>query len=516
MLQYVHYTHMESTVSENATVDVLICGAGATGLTLAIELARRNVSFRLIDKLEASFRGSRGKGIQPRTQEVFEDLGILDRAVAAGGLYPSARDYHSDGTSVITELTESTEPTPAEPYRMALMVPQFLTERVLRERLAELGHTVLFGRELVGFEQDLDGVTATLVGPNGQEELRGRYLVGADGGRSAVRGALGVAFPGQTLGVRAMVADVELTGLDRNAWHRFNGSDRENQLSICPLAGTTLFQVQAPIPNEGEADLSADGIGRLITERTGRSDVLVSSVSWASAYSMNARLADRYRVEKIFIAGDAAHVHPPTGGQGLNTSIQDAYNLGWKLAAVLGGASEALLNSYEQERRPVAADMLGLATRLLGEAQSGSVRRGRESYQLDIGYVGSSLTLEAPVRAAGLAAGARAPDAPLLGAGEQPTRLFEKLSGVHWTLIGYEAAWQDAPAPHAGVHVHRIGSGGDLKDMGGYFAQAYDVAAGSWILVRPDGYIAAIVEQSEIDTLFGFARQFGLMLERRT
>jgi 2-polyprenyl-6-methoxyphenol hydroxylase-like FAD-dependent oxidoreductase len=123
-------------------------------------------------------------------------------------------------------------------------------------------------------------------------------------------------------------------------------------------------------------------LSALVAQRTGRSDITIRSVSWASAFNMNARLADRYRDGRVFLAADAAHTHPPTGGQGLNTSVQDAYNLGGKLAAVLRGAPEALLDTYEQERRPIAAQMLGLATRLLDATKAGSLRRGREVHQL--------------------------------------------------------------------------------------------------------------------------------------
>jgi 2-polyprenyl-6-methoxyphenol hydroxylase-like FAD-dependent oxidoreductase len=262
-------------------------------------------------------------------------------------------------------------PTPHEPYYAPLMVPQFLTEAVVRGRLAGRGHRPEFGRELTGSSQDAEGVTAQV----GNEILRARYLAGTDGGRSFVRRVLGVDFPGATLGVRAIVADVELEGVGRDAWHRFN-SDR-GQILLCPLAGTSLFQVQGPMPLGGDVDLTAAGLTALVTERTGR-DIVIHSVSWASAYEMNARLAERYRVGRVFLAGDAAHTHPPTGGQGLNTSVQDSYNLGWKLAAVLDGARETLLGTYEEERRPIAAGMLGMATRLLDEGkreQCGAVAR---------------------------------------------------------------------------------------------------------------------------------------------
>ena len=393
---------------QEATTDVLICGAGAAGLALAIDLARRGVDFRLIEKAKAPFHGSRGKGIQPRSQEVFEDFGIVDRLFATGGPYPPIRQYKPGGSFVDAPLSDAPGPTPREPYYAPLMVPQFLTEAVMRERLAELGHGPKFGRELTGFSQDAEGVTAQV----GNEILRARYLVGADGGRSLVRHVLGVDFPGETLGVRAIVADVELEGVGRDAWHRFD-SER-GQILICPLAGTSFFQVQGPVPLEGDVDLTAAGLTALVADRTGR-DIVIHSVSWASAYAMNARLADRYRVGRVFLAGDAAHTHPPTGGQGLNTSVQDSYNLGWKLAAVLGGAPEKLLATYEEERRPIAAAMLGMATRLLDEGKRGTMRRGRETRQLDLGYPATSLALQTR-ESNGLQAGDRAPDAPVRGA----------------------------------------------------------------------------------------------------
>ncbi|PCK85349.1 2-polyprenyl-6-methoxyphenol hydroxylase [Rhizobium sophoriradicis] len=496
-------------MTQNSTTDVLISGAGGAGLTLAIELARRGVSFRLIEKLDDPFRGSRGKGIQPRTQEVFDDLGILDRIVARGGAYPPQREYRDDGSVSESDAMLRQEPTPAEPYHLPLMLPQFLTEGVMRERLIELGHWPEFGCELTGFEQDETGVTARLTGRSGEETLRAKWLVGADGGRSFVRHALDIGFPGKTLGVRAIVADVELTGLDRDAWHRFGEGDMQRQLALCPLAGTDLFQIQGPIPLDGEIDLSAAGLTALISERTGRDDIVVQSVSWASAFNMNARLADRYRLGRVFLVGDAAHTHPPTGGQGLNTSVQDAYNLGWKLAAVAAGAADQLLDSYEEERRPIAAAMLGLATRLLDALKRGDIRRGREVHQLEIGYPESSLALEKPERHGSLLAGDRAPDAPLTGAAGQPIRLFEMFKGVHWTLLCYEVG-QAAVPPRPGLHIHRIGRGGDVIDEGGHFRAAYALAPGEWVLVRPDGYIGAIVASGEDSALETYLTTVGL------
>jgi 2-polyprenyl-6-methoxyphenol hydroxylase-like FAD-dependent oxidoreductase len=500
---------MEMRMPKELTADVLICGAGAAGLTLAIDLARRGVSVRLIDKMDGPFQGSRGKGIQPRTQEIFEDLGIVDRIVAAGGLYPPQREYRQDGSFSESEIMERVDPTPAEPYHVALMVPQFLTEGVMRERLIELGHQVEFGCELVGLEHDEDGVTARLAGKAGEEVVRVRYLVGADGGRGFVRHALNIGFPGKTLGVRAVVADVLLTGLERSAWHRFHEGAMDRQMSLCPLAGTELFQLQAPIPLLGEIDLSAAGLSSMVAERTGRDDIRIQSVLWASAYNMNARLADRYQIGRVFLIGDAAHTHPPTGGQGLNTSVQDAYNLGWKLAAVLHGAPASLLDSYEDERRPIAAAMLGLASKLLDAAKRGEMRRGREVQQLDLGYPESSLSLEQPERRGGLLAGDRAPDAPIRSAAGQATRLFELFKGPHWTLLGYEVARGDV-LPRPSLHIHAFGPRGDLVDADGHFRAAYAVSPGDWVLVRPDGYVGAIVSSGEIAAIETYLRDVGL------
>jgi 2-polyprenyl-6-methoxyphenol hydroxylase-like FAD-dependent oxidoreductase len=488
---------------------VLICGAGAAGLTLAVDLARRGVSFRLIDKMDWVFRGSRGKGIQPRTQEIFEDLGIIDRIVAVGGLYPPQREYRGDGSFIESDVMDHQDPTPAEPYHITLMVPQFLTEHVLRERLVEVGHRPQFGCELVGLEQDRNGVTARLAGKAGEEIIRVRYLVGADGGRSFVRHALGIGFPGQTLGVRAVVADVVLTGLERDAWHRFHEGSMSRQMALCPLAGTELFQLQAPIALEGGVDLSAEGLSSMVAERTGRDDIRIQSVFWASAYKMNARLADRYRIGRVFLIGDAAHIHPPTGGQGLNTSAQDAYNLGWKLGAATVGTPDALLDSYVEERRPIAASMLGLTTKLLDAAKRGEMRRGRKVNQLDLGYGGSSLALEKPQCHAGLVAGDRAPDAPIRGAAGQPTRLFQLFKGAHWTLLGYNVE-RDAVPPRPGLRIHTVGARGDIFDEGHYLRDFYGLASGDWVLVRPDGYIGAIVSSGEVEALETYLRSVAL------
>jgi len=488
-------------MTKTISTDVLICGAGAAGLTLAIDLARRGVAFLLIEKAVQPFGGSRGKGLQPRSLEVFEDLGALAPMLVAGGPYPTVRTYVGDGFTDAA-MSDGGAPSAAEPYATPLMLPQFLTEGVLRDRLAALGQQPRYGAELSAFSQDADGVDGRLTSG---ETIRAKWLIGADGGRSFVRHELGIGFSGRTLPVRGMVADLKLTGLTREVWHVF-GEAVERRLSFCPLAGTDLFQLQGVAP-EGDPDLSADGINALIQERTGRADIVAHEVLWASVYSMNARLADRYRAGRVLLAGDAAHVHPPTGGQGLNTSIQDAYNLGWKLAAALGGAPDTLIDTYEAERRPIAAGVLGLSTTLLKAAeQNGEMRRGREVRQLDLGYADSPLSM-GPGRTETLQAGDRAPDAPCRDRGGAAVRLFDLMRGPDWVLLTREPLEQ---APRHGLKIIQIGLGADLIDDEGHFQDAYALSAGEMVLVRPDGYIAAVVAGRGLPALETYLTAVGL------
>jgi 2-polyprenyl-6-methoxyphenol hydroxylase-like FAD-dependent oxidoreductase len=490
---------------------VLIAGAGAAGLTLAIDLARRNVSFRLIDKAEAPFPGSRGKGLQPRTQEVFEDLGVLGRMAALGAPYPPVRTYAGDAF-VDAPMIARQPATPAIPYAEPLMLPQNLTEGVLRERLAEFGAAPEFGCELIGFDQDEAGVTARLRTGSGDETVRASFLVGTDGGGSFVRRSLGVGFPGETSPGRGLVADLALEGLGRDAWHMWNADKGPARLGLCPLAGTDLFQLQTGLPPDGDVDLSDEGLAALVATRTGRADVKVGAIGWRSTFGINARAADAYRRGRVLLAGDAAHVHPPTGGQGLNTSVQDAYALGWRLAAVLDGAPDGLLDTYEAERRPIALEVLGLSTRLLRAAvERGDMRRGRENHELDLGYADSPLSLERRPRVGRLRGGDRAPDARGQGAGGCTARLFDIFRGPQFTLLGFAAGGAAAPmTPRKGLSIRRVGPAGELRDTAGEIAAAYDPDPGDWFLIRPDGYVGAIVSAGETAALEAHLRRLGL------
>ncbi|SDK50421.1 FAD-dependent monooxygenase [Nonomuraea jiangxiensis] len=399
---------------------VLIVGSGPTGLTLAIELARRGIEFRIVEKSTEPPAGVRGKGLQPRTLEVFDDLGVIDEILATGREYPSLRGYQGDRVVWEGRMDELREPSASVPYPNLIMQPQWRTERILRDRLAALGHRVEFGAELTGFEQDGDGVTATLTGG---ERVRCAYLVGADGGRSTVRKRLGVGFAGETFeSERMMLADIRTRDLDHDHWHAWGSLEtRAVHFTICPLPDTDLFQLVAP----GEGDIAA-----LVAEHAPH--VRIDEIVWRSDYRVNIRMAERFRVGRVFLAGDAAHVHSPAGGQGLNTGVQDAYNLGWKLAV----GSEALLATYEDERMAVAEHVLGLSTRLL---RTGDVRRGDDTNQLDLAYLGSPLSVgeRGGERLGTLFAEQRGTGLLLLGepAGDHPARVLPPLDGQRGVIL---------------------------------------------------------------------------------
>ncbi|MFB8180097.1 FAD-dependent monooxygenase [Streptomyces sp. NPDC055966] len=406
-------------------MDVLIVGAGPTGLALGADLARRGVEALVVERADGLFPGSRGKGIQPRTQEVFDDLGVLAQIRAAGGPYPD-RMIWKDGERVGGEpMFDTVAPDEGAPYTEPLMVAQWRTQEVLYARLLELGGRVAFGCEVTGVAQDADGAAVELADGTA---LRARYAVAADGGRSVIRRALGIGMAGESVDPAPfMVADVRVRGLDRVHWHTFPKDDG-TVVGLCPLAGTDDFQLQARLPEGTAPDLSLDGIRTLVAAYTHLDRADVTELRWASDFRPRAALADRFRVGRVLLAGDAAHVHSPAGGQGLNTSVQDAYNLGWKLGAVLrDGAPDTLLDTYEEERRANAAAMLDLSTGV----HRGEVRRGRETVQLGLGYRESSLTEETRANPAGVRAGDRAPDGTAGG-----VRLFDAFRGPHWTLLG--------------------------------------------------------------------------------
>ncbi|MFI6071876.1 FAD-dependent monooxygenase [Actinoplanes sp. NPDC051343] len=450
--------------------DLLVAGAGPTGLTLACDLARRGVEVRIVDRSAEFPTGSRGKGLSPRTLEVLDDLGVIDKTLASGVTHLPHRRYR--GAEIISEVDPEAgrEPTDDIPYPVGLLIPQWRVEQILRERLAGLGVTVEPASELTGLTQDTDGVTAAV----GDTTIRARYLAACDGGRSTVRKLLGLTLRGETPDVQQMdVGDVEVDGLSRDAWHQW--LTPTGGIMLCPLPGTRSFQVQAA---------GGEGFQQTFDRIAGVPGVRLHEPTWRSTYRVQVRMVDRLRAGRVFLAGDAAHVHPIAGGLGMNTGIQDAYNLGWKLGLVIKGqAGEGLLDTYEQERLPIAASLLNITSEVLTEILESIRHRGggldagttHDLSQLTLKYPWSRLSRQTVDHPGTPRAGDRAADGRIGG-----RRLFDLFRGPHFTLLG-------PPAAESGTSA---------------LVQAHGVEnAQTLTLVRPDGYLGLIADPTDLSAV---------------
>jgi 2-polyprenyl-6-methoxyphenol hydroxylase-like FAD-dependent oxidoreductase len=427
-------------------MDVLIVGAGPTGLALAVDLARRGVAVRVVDR--EIFVGSRGKGLQPRTLEVLDDLGVM-AAINAAGRSTGGKLYLN------RELVRETPPGGS------LIIPQWSVNQALTDRLADLGVKVEVG-EVTSFDQTEDEVVArTATG----ETIRAKYLVGCDGGRSTIRKRLGVAFEGETAQEQLMLlGDFEVDGLSNEGMHMWIDPNR-GLFALTPFKAVAQWQCQ--VVSE-VTEPAPEVFQRLCEEFTGRSDIRLTNPTWMSTYRVNVRMVKEFRVGRVFLAGDAAHVHPPTGGLGMNTGIQDAYNLGWKLARALdGSASPALLDTYQQERLLVAAWTLSTSSQALRDVED-AVRSGsgrieaaikEEHRQMGLGYPDSPLSRNLKDWA-GPKAGERAPWGD---------------KGPGFTLLGFGAGAAEA-----------------LRNVRDVTTRSMPGDDDTLVLVRPDGYIGMV------------------------
>jgi 2-polyprenyl-6-methoxyphenol hydroxylase-like FAD-dependent oxidoreductase len=532
----------DDVAGNQSETEVLIVGSGPAGLTLAIELARRSVSFRLIDRDPVRPKTSRAIGTQRRTVEVFRLMGIVESALAPSVMPRAFRI--AEGSRTLATVSFADRPSAAR----LLVMDETDTERMLERRLEELGGRTEAGVELTGFQVEDDHVVATLVGPDGESRVRARYLVGADGAHSTVRQGAGIAFAGSAYPERFLLADLDLDwDLPHDEGHLWIGD--EGLAAVIPLPGERRFRLIIPLAlAESTRDYAspeeiADRAEALLRQRSGIRLRRLGDPVWASAFHISRRQADRYRLGPVLLVGDAAHVHSPIGAQGMNTGIQDAFNLGWKLAlAVMGEAAPGLLDTYQAERHPVASSVLrgtdlgmrlmlssqplvrGLRERLVPAlANVPSVRRRliETISQVNVNYRGSFLAVDAdqpdesllPLRRErrGLAAGDRIPDVELLTAGQhEPIALFD-LIARDWLLLLFPGSGPQAERSAQAARLARqvretigetvqtflilaIPPMGEtatpvLLDPVGELSRLFAADDGLAALVRPDGYL---------------------------
>jgi 2-polyprenyl-6-methoxyphenol hydroxylase-like FAD-dependent oxidoreductase len=523
---------------DGSMTEVLVVGAGPVGLTMAAELGRHGARCRIIDRLAAPTGYCKAVGVTPRTLEVWEDMGVV-RAMIDAGLWLRGLRMIVTGTPHDTLMDLS-----ALPYGQ-LGIPQYETERIMSEHLARFGIGVERGVALTSLRDDGRRVAVELAGANGRiESAEFRYVVGCDGAHSAVRHALDIGFPGDRFPMPFMLGDVAIDWDVPRGLAVMSAVPRENAapdfVVAIPLPGRNRYRLSMLAP----PDLATPGIGpehgiaselpgptlaelQTVADRLLPGAPRLADLRWSSLFGISMRLADNYRVGNAFIVGDAAHIHPPTGGQGMNTGIQDAYNLAWKMTQVLHGVADArLLDSYEAERRPVGAEVVARtrqASMSFGRERASKEERLADT-QILVNYRGSAWVKDAtPALKATVRAGDRAPDVQGLRRDQIgfPLRLFDVLRGTAHVLVCCLAAGElrgrvpdlemlarelhDANGPKARVVAIVTGATGVtdlvgitlLLDYAGAFARAYGATAGYTCLVRPDGYLAYVADRLE-------------------
>jgi 2-polyprenyl-6-methoxyphenol hydroxylase-like FAD-dependent oxidoreductase len=494
--------------------EVLIVGAGPTGLMLANQLARRAVRPLIIDRHSGPAQETRAIGVQARTLEIYAKLGIAQQALALGMRASAANMWVNARPAARIPLGDIGRSL--SPFPFILMLGQDDNERIMGEKLARFGVAVHWDTELTAYTQHADHVEATLRRADGSlQGVRAEWLAGCDGARSAVRELSGIGFPGAPYEHVFFVADTEATGsmmqgelnvyLWRDGFHLFfplRGKDRWRVIGILPKA----LRDRQP--------LTFEALVPSLRQEAG-TDLQFSSCGWFSTYRIHHRAAERFRDRRCFLLGDAAHVHSPMGAQGMNTGLQDAYNLAWKLALVIKGvARAALLDTYEEERRPVAERLLRTTdrvfqlvvgegwfarlfrTRILARVAARAmtlerVRRVafRTISQIGIRYRNSELsqTLCGLPKGAPLA-GERFPWLRLkLSTRSEVDDLFETLDDTRFNLLVIAQPAPPARSFGAGdlVVVHALP---DDPANAAEFARA-GIAAPSFYLLRPDGHI---------------------------
>lgn len=505
-------------------IDVLVAGAGPVGLTAAYELVRRGVRVRVIDAAPGPATTSRAIATHPRTLETYDQMGIADPMIARG-LIVRAFTMFSNGRRLVRLDADYTESPTQFPFTVA--IDQVFTEEVLRDALAGLGVSVEWGVALTGFDESTDAVRAHTTGPDGAGDIDAAWLIGCDGGHSTVRKRLGLPLIGDANETWLIADAIVDTDLPRNSiyWIRAEGGT----LMMAPLPGEGRWRMldTVDVDYDGDTVAIAARFTRKLSAGTGTA-VAVTAPEWVSVFTAQQRMVPAMGGGRVFVAGDAAHVHSPASGQGMNTGIQEAYNLAWKLACVVHGYAEAeLLDTYSAERVPIGRELLGstrratalvaLKNRLAGIALPivfGIVQRvpalrvrgqrtalGRVS-GLNLGYPHGPLTGASSAKVVRPAPGERVRRITVDGAAAGWTALRDELRDVRWTLLVFGTpvvdwngtALTEACAPWLSVRTVTgapIAEDTALPDPDGALTTALAGTPGGWILVRPDGYVAA-------------------------
>ncbi|KAF8159647.1 pentachlorophenol 4-monooxygenase [Crassisporium funariophilum] len=401
---------MNSTASHPK---VLIVGGGPAGLILALSLLQNGVPVRIIEKNAQPRLGQRGAGIMPRSLELFSYLRLIDEVMKLAIVTPPVRMYKlPDGTNPVHEFEMSPyrDPTPTDPFLSPVMLGQDRLEKIFYAALAKHSCFVELGTELKSFEQSHDHVKVNLIRRGMSEEEDSGipevaiydWMIGADGARGVVRKQLGLSFLGETRKVENfIVGDVIVEGLAQKFWHMW-GDLSNVMISLRGTETDQLFNLFIGGKNVNHPIITAsdEALLKCLADNTGqRPDLNFKKVAWVSHYSPNIRMVQNFGHGRVYVAGDAGHVHSPTGGQGMNSSIQDSFNLGWKLALVAKGfAGPSLLQTYTEERIPVIKDLIQQTTTILNEtlnnSSEGAIKRGMGHIQLGENYRGSSIVVD--------------------------------------------------------------------------------------------------------------------------
>lgn len=469
--------------------DVVVAGAGPTGLMLACELRLAGVDVLVVERLAQRTGESRAGGMHSRTLEVLDQRGVLDRFLAVGELQPVG---HFSGLRLDFDESESRHPYP-------LMILQSAIERLLEEWAAELGVRVRWSAEVSGARQDGAGVTVELrTGQPAPDRLRARYLVGCDGGRSTVRKLAGIDFLGTPATMTALIGDVELPELpEEYVWARRCPSGNYSAIAFEPGWHRVITSEYDRVADREETP-TFEQLRSSLTRLAG-TDYGMRNPRWVSRFSDAARQAARYRAGRVLLAGDAAHIHFPAGGQGLNMGVQDAVNLGWKLGLVVRGqAPESLLDSYQAERHPVAERVLHNT-----RAQSALSRPGAQTDALREVFTSllefdevnrylcgmlTALDIRYPVAGNHPLAGRRVPDAGLK-APDGTARVHQLLHPARPVLLDLGGGAEAVAA--AGGWADRVDVVTARSEEELWTVPAVGrIPAPAALLIRPDGHVA--------------------------